>query len=246
MSKKAAEVAARYGRKTDIVEAWREIIEERKRNGEPVRELAEGLYNIPAYADPMCMAITDSEQLQVMQWGYVSHKTTSPADEQKIEKKDLYKNARAEGIFTTWPYRFSIAHKRCIIPSTGYFEWHHNPDKSTQPYFIFDSRREIFPMGAVYDEWVNRATNERLLSYSIITTGAIPKLAEIHNGGKFPARMPLILADADLDAWLDPELPEKRIAELMKAYGEQSMDAYQISKDFRKMNPRDPAVISRI
>ena len=40
-----------------------------------------------------------------------------------------------------------------------------------------------------------------LLSCTIITTDAVGELAEIHD------RMPLMLAEADWDAWLNPDAP---------------------------------------
>ena len=41
-SKKAEQIARKYGRKTDVIEAWREIVEERRRNGEKIYDLTDG------------------------------------------------------------------------------------------------------------------------------------------------------------------------------------------------------------
>ncbi len=51
-SKNAEQIAREYGRKTDIIEAWKEIVEERRRNGEKIFDLTDGAYNVPAILSP--------------------------------------------------------------------------------------------------------------------------------------------------------------------------------------------------
>ena len=63
-SKKAEQIARKYGRKTDVIEAWREIVEERRRNGE--NELTDGAYNIPAILSPYSAIVTADPELQPM------------------------------------------------------------------------------------------------------------------------------------------------------------------------------------
>lgn len=248
LSLSAQQVARRYRRKFDAVEAWKQIMAE----GEPRKidklktlyqhRLAEGMYNIPAYEQPHCIIISGSDELQVMDWGLIP-RGTKPEKREQYNKKNWHKNARAEDIFTTWPWRFLIRSKRCIIPSTGYYEYHYGPDKKTQPYFIQLTDREVFSMGGLWDEWENPETGERLQTFVQITTAANSFTRKIHNGGQNPYRMPLILQPEDEQHWLDPDLSDEEIKSLLKVYPAFGMAARPVYKQFKDLDPYDKRII---
>lgn len=245
MSLLATMLASRYGRKADKVESWKDDMDRRRKAGQLYQELAEGVYNIPAYSEPRCVIVDGSDQLQVMQWGMIP-RTASVADAENFNKKNWFKNARAEGIFETWPYKMCIRHQRCLIPSTGYFEYHYNDKGKTQPYFIFLSDRDLFSMAGIWETWVNPQTGEKIDSFTQITTEANSFMRKIHNGGAHPFRMPIILEKEDEDRWLDPNLSDEEIKGLMKPYPAEKMTAYPVSKTFRSMNPKDKNVIKPV
>ena len=56
--------------------------------------------------------------------------------------------------------------------------------------------------------------------------------AKIHNT---KVRMPVILAKADEERWLNPALVKEEIAALLKPYDETLMAAYTVQKDFNKI-----------
>ena len=58
-------------------------------------------------------------------------------------------------------------------------------------------------------------------------------MAKIHNTKE---RMPVILAKADEERWLNPDLTKEDIAALMKPYDETLMVAYTVQKDFNKIH----------
>jgi len=61
----------------------------------------------------------------------------------------------------------------------------------------------LMALGGIYSVWRNPQDEEdRRYSCSIITLEPTEIIAEVHN------RMPFILRDADVTAWLDPELDE--------------------------------------
>ena len=53
-------------------------------------------------------------------------------------------NARADTIFEKPPFREPIMKKRCIVPSTGYFEWRHEGANKI-PYYIYLKDEPISP-----------------------------------------------------------------------------------------------------
>lgn len=245
-SKPALALAKRYGRKTDILEIWQEIMEEKRRNGE-ISDLTEGAYSIPAFKSPFSAIITHSDQLQPMRWGLISHLTKDRETIIKKDKKNWYKNARSESVFETWPYKLVISSQRCIIPSTGFFEWHENPDGSKTPYYIHMPETEILSIGGMWDLWIDQTTGEKISSYVMITTSANSLMKEIHNSGQNPYRMPLILPEKDIDNWLNPNSPIQDIISLMKPYQDNELEAYPVDKGFRKMeNMYNPEIVKRI
>lgn len=243
MSKRALALAKKYGKKTDVVEIYKEIIEEKRRNGELVEDATENASCITAfprknhrgeaiYKD--CSIITADDQIQVMQWGLIPDwiylKSDSPTDVEKALKDvDAWRrrtfNARSEDIFEKQTFREPILRRRCIIPSTGYYEYHHNADGSTTPYFLYyeDAEDGILSMGGIWNLWVHPVTGEKVSTFSIITTPANRIAGEVHNGGSNPGRMPLILEEEEIGSWLDRKLARGGVLELMKTFRVEGM-----------------------
>ena len=65
-------------------------------------------------------------------------------------------------------------------------------------------------------------------------------MAKIHNTKE---RMPVILAKADEERWLNPDLTKEEIAGLMKSYDETLMAAYTVQKDFNKIRHEEGQVL---
>lgn len=246
-SKKAEQIARRYGRKTDIIEAWKEIIEERRRNGEKIYDLINGAYNVPAMLSPYSAIVTSDEQLQPMRWGLIPSNTKDWATVAQKDKGGWFKNAKAEKVFDTWPYKLSISHQRCIIPSTGYFEPHYNNDGSKVPYYAHVPDTDVFSIGGLWSRWTNPDTGEPIESYTMITIGANELMSEVHNGGNNPFRMPFIIDEADIDRWLDPELHAPEIEKLFRKFPASRMEAYEVSRAmWSPRNMMDSRIIERI
>lgn len=240
MSKKAIQLAARYGRKSDIVEIYQDILDER--------------YNVSAFTNPQWAIITKDQEIQVYTWGLIPF-WVKPKGDTDIERKEAVEkaysirkgtyNARAETLFDLPSFRAPIRHNRCLIPSTGYFEYHHNPDTTITPYFIYLKDEPVFSMAGIYDYWLNPETGKKEYTFSMITTEANELTGEIHNGGKSPHRMPLILPKEKEENWLMPELTEKDIKSLLIPFPANDMGAYIVNADFRKKNSHDKTILEK-
>lgn len=226
MTKKLEELADRYGRKSDIVEIWKDIIEEN--------------YHVSAFMNPPCPVVLAEEQLQPLFWGMIPHWTKSPEDAEGIRKQTY--NARAESLFKLPSFRESIKSRRCLVPSTGWFEWRH--EKSGKiPYFIHVEEEEIFSMAGIYDSWTDCNTGEEIRTFSIVTTEANELMAFIHNTGK---RMPALLDREQEKRWLDPGLSQEEIASLLHPFDPLQMDAYPVDPGFLKKSSYDPSIIRKV
>lgn len=244
-NKRAEALARKYGRKTNVIEIWKEIMEEKRRNGE-ILDLTDGAYNIPAYSSPYISIVTESDELQPMRWGLISSHTKDWKTVVEKDKKNWYKNARAEELSETWPYKFSFLSKRCIMPVTGFFEWHETENGSKVPYYIHLPEEEIFSIGGLWDEWTNPDTGEKIKSCVMITIQANDLMRQVHNAGNNPFRMPFVLTQDTIETWLDSSLPMPDVKKLLTKITSEKMDAYPVDKNFRaKNNIFNPEIIKR-
>lgn len=225
MSKKAQQLASRYGRKSDVIEIAQDIINEQ--------------FHVNAFNFPKYPIITTSDEVQVFNWGLIPFWTKSEEDASEIRKMTL--NARSDTIFEKPSFREPIMKKRCIVPSTGYFEWRHEGTKKI-PYFIFLKDEEVFSMAGVYDQWIDKETGEELDTFSIITTDTNPLTDYIHNSKH---RMPVILPKSDEEKWLNPSLSKTEIECFLKPFDAKKMEAYQINNDFINRPSNDRSILQQ-
>lgn len=223
MSKKAQQLAARYGRKSNVVEIAQDIIQEQ--------------YHVNAFNFPKCPVITALDEVQIFNWGLIPFWAKTEEDAGEIRKMTL--NAKAETLFEKPSFREPVKSRRCIIPSTGYFEWRHEGNNKI-PYYIFLKNEIIFSMAGIYDEWLDKETGEVYHTFSIITTPANELTARIHNSKQ---RMPAILHKRDEERWLNPELKNEEIKSLLYPLEAELMTAYEIEKEFINKAPGDKSIL---
>jgi putative SOS response-associated peptidase YedK len=156
------------------------------------------IYFASAFTFPFWRIITKENDIKLMRWGLVPTWFTG-ANELEIAKTTF--NARIETLSEKASFKLLVNSSRCIIPSTGFFEWKHE-NKQKIPHFIYPTNDSVFSMAGLYDSWMNPNSNEVLNSFTIITSEANDFMAEIHNSKK---RMPLILNAKDEENWLNGE-----------------------------------------
>ena len=154
--------------------------------------------------------------LELMQWGLVP----SWAKDPKIGYKMI--NARGETVAEKPSFRSALKRRRCLVPSTGFYEWKREGDAKT-PMFIHLKDQELFSFAGLYEHWQDANGNE-LMSYTIITTTPNSLMEGIHD------RMPVILNPADEDEWLNPEIEDAaQLQRLLVSYPADQMEAYAVS-----------------
>ena len=145
-------------------------------------------YNIAPgqWVPVLCDGAADDLALLEMQWGFVPHFVTDP----KPKIRPI--NARSETAHQKPLFRDAMAHRRCLIPATGYYEWQPQAD-GKQPFHIHLPHQQTFLMAGLWD---HQAGDTQHPTAAILTTQASPDLADIHD------RMPVVIpVEQSLD-WL--------------------------------------------
>ena len=133
-----------------------------------------------------------------MRWGLIPQWWNKPLKELRLATF----NARAETVDTKPFFRGAFKRNRCLIPVSGYYEWHYdepdNKKRKPQPYY-FSARdgSPILTTAGLWDEWKDRQSGETIRSCTMIITEPNKFVAEVHD------RMPVLLRPDQFDAWLD-------------------------------------------
>jgi len=92
--------------------------------------------------------------------------------------------------------------RRCIVPCTGFFGWkREEAAKEPRAMHIVVDRQPLFGMAGVYDVWTSpKGVEER--AFTILTMPASGPMAA------WQERLPVILDEEGVEAWLNPELAD--------------------------------------
>jgi putative SOS response-associated peptidase YedK len=127
--------------------------------------------------------------------------------------------------------------QRCLLPATGFYEWHVNDDGRKQAYYIHLADQDIFGLAGLWDR-SEAADGTVTESCTIVTMPANELMAQIHNGR---TRMPAILAREDRDAWLAGSPAEAHAA--LKPYPDGMMVAYRVGARVNSPRNNDPSLV---
>jgi putative SOS response-associated peptidase YedK len=165
------------------------------------------------------------DEIQRFQWGLVPFWSK--------EGKQSYNtaNAMVETVMEKPTWREPIRKRRCLVPTTGFFEWRHL-GKEKYPYRIFQPGNSIFSFAGIWDTWVSKDTGEMIKSYSILTMPANSFMEQIHNTKK---RMPVIVDRSLEQYWLDVNNPVKEVLTQVTGSVSQSLTAHTVRKDFFRL-----------
>ena len=168
--------------------------------GEPPASNLQPRFNIAPTSDAP-VAIEDGERrsLTIARWGIWKP---------WMEGKRLSTfNARDDRVRESKLFAPLIDTRRALVPALGFYEWT-GPKGSRQPHFIRDRNLDrMLVFAGLWDR--ARRGEETVTSFTIITTAANDQMAAIHD------RMPVILDEAEREAWMGGE----RAEDLMRPYG---------------------------
>jgi putative SOS response-associated peptidase YedK len=96
-----------------------------------------------------------------------------------------------------------------------------------------------FAFAGIWDHWQGEG-GEVIESCAIITTEANSVLRDIHD------RMPVILARADVVAWLDAATGKKEALGLLQPCPEETMEAYPVATLVNSPRNNGPECVARV
>ncbi|WEW60880.1 hypothetical protein PRK78_006368 [Emydomyces testavorans] len=176
-------------------------------------------------------------KLQSMKWGLVPFWTKRSPNYGTLMKTINCRDdslAENKGMWTPMKKR-----KRCIVVCQGFYEWL-KKGKEKIPYFIRRKDGNLMCFAGLWDCVKYDDSDEKLYTYTVITTASNPYLEFIHD------RMPVILdlGSPEIAAWLDPHRTTwtKELQSILKPY-EGELEAYPVSRDVGKVGNNSPDFI---
>jgi len=169
-----------------------------------------------------------TRHLRPMRWGFIPHWYKKPGG------GPLLINARAETIAEKPAFRAACRERRCLIPTTGFYEWRRVEGEKPEPWFV--TRADGAPMvfAGVWQDW--EQGDDRLTTCAIVTVDANADMAPIHH------RLPVILTPDDWPLWLGEA--GKGAATIMKSAPEGALSFRRVGYEVNSNRATGAALIA--
>lgn len=164
--------------------------------------------------------LTSGPALRVMVWGLVA--PWAPNDPWK-----RLINARSESVWEKPSFRALIKAHRCVVLASGFYEWQRQGRAPSQPHHFRRADGRALALAGLYRPG---SPGECCL----LTMAADTVMAPVHT------RMPVILEEADIVDWLQPQQTHQRLVALMRPTAEVTLQARPVSpyvNDVRNQGP---------
>lgn len=192
----------------------------------------------PTQPAPVVIQPVGERKIELMRWGLVPHWADLSG-----KKPPLMINARLESLTAKQFFRDALAHKRCLVPADGFFEWVRaaaaakSKKAPPQPFYFHPRDHALAAFAGLWAHSTDAAGND-LHSFTIITARANDLVHPIHD------RMPIVLAPDAYAAWLDPAVDGEAARELLGAPGMTDWTREPVSTRVNKVDHDDPACLA--
>ena len=189
-------------------------------------------YNIAPAQDIAVVRMNEDAQRECewLRWGLIASWSKDP----KSARAPI--NARSETAAEKPTFRRALSKRRCLIPTSGFYEWQAQKGGGPKQPFLFKMRdRPLFALAGLHERWRGEG-GEIIESAAILTTSANATLEPVH------ARMPVILSPDDYARWLDPTKQKADdIVDLMVPCPDDWLEAIPVSTQVNNARFDDPA-----
>ena len=179
-------------------------------------------------------------------WGLVPGWAKDPRD------VPLLINARSETAATKASFRSAMRRGRVLVPVNGFYEWQKLPGGGKQPFYVRPRAGGLVAVAGLMEEGSEAgSTGEGSAgegsagegdapSAAIMTVDAAGPFREIH------ARMPVSVAPADWDRWLDPANAPADVADVPQTPDDDFWEAIPIGDAVNRVRNQGPELIERV
>ncbi|MGI3167031.1 SOS response-associated peptidase [Pseudooceanicola sp. 200-1SW] len=166
-------------------------------------------------------------RLSAMRWGFLPSWYKTPTD------GPLLINARAETIAEKPAFREACRQRRCLVPVSGFYEWHRAEGQKLPWYF---SRADGAPLvlAGIWQDW--GAGEDRQATVALVTTSANALMAPVHH------RMPVVVEEGDWPLWLGEA--GHGAAPLMRPAAEGVLRGWRVSSRVNSNRAAGPELIA--
>lgn len=169
--------------------------------------------------------------LAILRWGLV------PGWAKDLTVGSKMINARSETVATKPSFRAAYKMRRCLVPTSGFFEWKKMPNGNKQPYFIHSDSDECLVMAGLWEQWRDREHNQAVETFTILTTAANQAMKSLHD------RMPVFVSPDDFDRWLDPAMDS---SDLLQPDETLALSMHPVSRRVNSTNVDEPSLLAPI
>ena len=192
----------------------------------------EARYNIaPTQTITAVRASDGKRKLALLKWGLVPSWSKDPS----IGARMI--NARSETVAEKPSFRSAFKKRRCIVPSSGFYEWQKVEGKK-EPYFVSLRDKRPFGIAGLWESW--EGPDGFLETCTLLTTSANELVHTIHE------RMPVILSRDDYGRWLDMNSKPDELQGLLHPYSSEMMEMYRVDKLVNSPKNDDPSCIAPV
>ncbi|ONI79063.1 DUF159 family protein [Kribbella sp. ALI-6-A] len=184
-------------------------------------------------------------ELRSFRWGLV------PFWAPDLKMGSRMANARAETVHEKPSFRTPFKSRRALIPVDAFYEWMEteqlgkNNKPVKQPFALRPADGSTLALAGLWETWTDKSKPEgdpeRLVrTYTIITTNATDAVGRIHD------RMPMAIAPADWEAWLDPRNHDVDELRSLMAPPLGELEIYAVSKAVNSVRNNGPELLEPI
>ena len=192
-------------------------------------------FNIAPTTEVPCVGSTKegARKLRTLRWGLI------PRWAKDAKQAFRMINARSETVAEKPAFRVPFRRRRVLVPADGFYEWVKR-GALKQPYLIRRVDRQPVTFAGIWERWAPKG-GDPIDSFSILTTEANQRLAEVHH------RMPVILPEEHWERWLDrSEVDPDRLLPLLRARPDEELDFVAVSPRVNSVRNDDPELLEPV
>lgn len=150
-------------------------------------------------------------------------------------RKRLVINARSETVAEKPLFREALAHRRCVLPASGFFEWQRGDGGSTPYYFRPQSDPGILLAGLILEGGTHGDSH-----VVVLTRSADEWMGEIHH------RAPVLIRSELLLQWLAGGHSQDLLTECSFGSEKEALNRHPVSERVNRVAENDPDILTPV